>query len=206
MREDYLDVLLCLALSPLLYLQTWGRLLIDESLQRGRHSERQLEQPQCFKPGLMGHMCVQHQGTASSSCPHICWVNEGILPKTRTLTDHRGAGERCVDVDVCDHTSSGVCAHTPKSLLQEGEDILSIVEGLLWLCLIPPPLSAAEFSDWFATLEGGVRGVFELFLSKQKGKRCIHLWKRQFIIILKMQMGLKLFISWFKKKQKSKPL
>lgn len=83
MRDDFLEVVLCSTCSPLLYLQMWGRLLIDESLHTGQHSERQLEQPQRFKPGLMGHVWMQPQGTASSSCPHICWINEEILPKKR---------------------------------------------------------------------------------------------------------------------------
>lgn len=110
--RDYFEVVLCLALFPLLYLQTWGCLLIDESLQTGLHSERQLEQPRCFTPGLMGHVYMQQRGSASSSCPHIWWINEEILPKTRTLTDNHSGQERYVCMDVCDHTSSGVCTHT----------------------------------------------------------------------------------------------
>lgn len=136
MRDDYLEVALC-SLFPLLYLQTWACLLIDEKLHTGRHSERQLEQPQCFKPGLMGHVWMQQQGTASSSGPHICWINEEILPKKRSVHWRmitRGTGnDLCIWMCVITHHRESV--HILVSFLQEGEEILSIVEGLLCGCI-----------------------------------------------------------------------
>lgn len=169
MSDDYLEVVLCVALPPLLYLQTWGRLLIDKGLHTGRHSERQLEQPQCFKPGLMGHVWMQQQGTGSSSCSHICWINEEILPKLRSVHWRMitAAGKDMCMRAITHHRES---VHT----LEEGE-ILRIVEGLLWLCLIPTPLSAVEFPDWYTFLECVVDGAF--FPTRNKQKRCIRSWK-----------------------------
>lgn len=209
MRDDYLEVVLCWALYPLLYLQTWGHLLIDESLHTGRHSERQLEQPQCFKPGLMGHVWIQQQGIASSSCPHICWINKEILPKKHSVHWQMitvVGKDMCIWMRVITHHRESV--HTLVSFLQEGEEILSVVEGLLWLCLIPPPLSAAEFPDWFTCLEASMDAAFRAFFlarNKQK-KRWISSWMWQFCITSKVQTGITLITSWSRVWKKSKAI
>lgn len=140
MRDHYLKVVLCPALSPLLYLQTRGHVWIDESPHTGRHSERQLEQPQYFKPGLMGHVWMQQQGTASSSCPHICWINEEIFPKKRSVHWRMiTAAGKDMRIWMCVITHHLESVHTRLSFLREGEEIWSIVEGLLCLGFYPTP-------------------------------------------------------------------
>lgn len=113
-----------------LYLKTWGHVWRDESLHAGRLSERQLEPPQYFKPGLMGHVWMQQQGTASSSCPHICWINEEICPKKHGVHWQMitAAGK---DVCIC----TRVIAHHRESV-----HTLCPARGWI-LCLFPVPLS-----------------------------------------------------------------
>lgn len=125
---------------------------------------------------------MQHQGTASSSCPHICWINKEIFPKKRGVHWQMitAAGERYVYMDACDHTSSGGArthTHTPVSPLQEGEE--SIVEGLLGLCLSPLPLLAAGFPNPFTCFYDVCRiskktRSFVAFFSQTGTRRCIH--------------------------------
>lgn len=106
---------------------------VDRWKKTGQHSKRQLQQPQYCKAGLMGHVWMQQRGTSSSTCTHICWINEDIFPKSAMYVDRWSeimGKDVCIHVryvcvwgvTVCllvglkkqqhtDHWSSGVCTH-----------------------------------------------------------------------------------------------
>lgn len=111
MRDDFLEVVLCSTRSPLLYLQMWGRLLIDESLHTQWEAIRAAAAFQAWPNGSRVNAATRDCQQLLS--PHL--LNKWRDPSKkaqRTLTDDHNGGERYVYMDVCDHTSSGVCAHT----------------------------------------------------------------------------------------------
>lgn len=175
----------CVWHSPLCCIYRHEGVLIDESLHTGRHSERQLEQPQFQAWSSGSRVNAATRDRQQPLSPHL--LNKWRDPSKkaqRTMTDDHSGGERYVYMDVCDHTSSGVCAHTLVSFLQKSEEILSIVKaGLLWLCLIPPPRFQLQNFQIDSPVWKVVWMVLSgLFSNQKQKKRCIHSGKWQFLL------------------------